>query len=467
MEGASATVTALKAGDVTHQAILSELEGRRRALDPQINAFIHCVDEPAALAADTPLAGLPISVKDQIHVAGMPCTFGLAEKRPMVPEKTATAVQRLVDAGATIIGKTSLPPLAMDFQTGNDLIGRTNNPWNLEYTSGGSSGGGAAAVASGMSLADIGADLAGSLRIPAAFCGVYSLLPSAGALPGDGMMKGNGIELRHFARIGPIARSVDDLELLWTHMSGEVRQEIEANRIRLAVCSGSNILPVEKRITDVFERAVATFGSNDVEIVRAVPQALICPDSWESYGTIMGHETGALMNRVERLLARQLGRAAAARSPRFLKPVHEGYRRCEKAYGRALDRQRAVAADLSAFLENHDALLLPVSCVGTFRHRKPTSVTGPVRDYAEPFDIDGNQLGYLDALTAFTTPVSLAGNPVVTMPLGLDGFGLPVGAQLVGKTGCERQLLALAGRLSSMLQQIAAPGASVKRCFGS
>ncbi len=465
MDNATAIVAALKAGTTTQQDVLASLEKRRHNHEPSINAFIHICDTTETSSIDTPLAGLPISVKDQIHVEGMPCTFGLKEKRPFVPARTATVVQRLADAGARIFAKTSLPPLAMDFQTSNDIVGVTGNPWDQARTAGGSSGGGAAAVASGMSFADIGADLAGSLRIPAAFCGVYSLLPGAGALPGDGMLKGEGLVLRHFARIGPIARTVDDLALLWAHMGGGVEPpngESGSAELRLAVSNGSEVLPVERRVGCVFDDAFAELRNNGARVTHALPERLFCDDSWTAYGTIMGHETGAMMNPVERMLARQFGRAAARRSPRFLTPVHEGYRRGKAAYCQALDRQKTVAEDLSAFLQHYDALLLPVCSVGVFEHRKPTSVTGPVRDYAEPFEIDGEPMAYLDALTAFATPVSLAGNPVVTMPLGLDDRGLPVGAQLVGKAGCEWQLLDVARRLSAMLPQIAAPGHAVK-----
>ena len=464
MDNATNVVAALRAGTITRQEMLARLAARRQAAEPQINAFIHLSDAATAPATETPLAGLAITVKDQIHVAGMPCTFGLREKRPLAPKTTASAVQRLIDAGATILGKTSLPPLAMDFQTSNDIVGTTNNPWNISYTAGGSSGGGAAAVASGMSLADIGADLAGSLRIPAAFCGVFSLLPGAGALPGDGMLKAEGSRLRHFARIGPIGRSVEDIALLFAHMDRGARLPDKKSRsaLRLAVSDGSSAMPVEKRVRNVFGAAVAAFDAAGVEISHALPDDLLHDASWSAYGTIMGHETGALMNPVERFMARRFGHAAARRSPKFLAPVHRGYRRSNAAYRDALDRQAVVARQLEAFLEPHDALLMPVCCVGAFEHRQPTSVSGPVRHYAEPFDVDGTPVGYLDALTAFATPVSLAGNPVVTMPLGLDERGLPVGAQLIGKTGCEWQLLDAARRLSELLPTNTAPDLATK-----
>ncbi|MCY6383280.1 amidase [Hoeflea prorocentri] len=459
MDNATDVLAALKAGKTTQQEMLGSLSARRQAVEPHIKAFIHICDPVAPASIETPLAGLAITVKDQIHVAGMPCTFGVKERRPPVPENTASAVQRLVDAGATVIGKTSLPPFAMDFQTSNDLVGTTNNPWNLAYTAGGSSGGGAAAVASGMSLADIGADLAGSLRIPASFCGVFSLLPGAGALSGDGMLKKEGAQLRHFARIGPIGRSVDDLALLWAHMSQTVQPAVQDDnrQIRLAVSDGASVMPVESRVRQVFGDAIGAFSASDVNVTSALPENLLVYASWSAYGTIMGHETGALMNPVQRFLARIFGRSAARQSPRFLAPVHNGYRRNKAAYRHALDRQAMVTRDLEAFLDAYDALLLPVCCVGAFEHREPGSVTGPVRNYTEPFDIDGKPVSYLDALTSFATPVSLAGNPVVTMPLGLDRLGLPVGAQLVGKTGHEWQLLDVARRLSGMLPRITAP----------
>lgn len=335
----------------------------------------------------------------------------------------------------------------MDFQTSNDLVGTICNPWNRDYTAGGSSGGGAVAVASGMSFIDIGADLAGSLRIPAAFCGVCSLVRTQGALAGEHMLKGRDTALDHFARMCPIARCIDDLALAWKHMrpsSNPVATADLARAIRLAASTGQGILPVDNRITEVFERAIGTFRQNKITLEDALPPEFLSHASWDAYGMIMGYETGALMRPIERFIARKFGAAAARRSPLFLAPVHAGYKRDKRAYRGALDTRRDLKMRFDAFLESHDALLLPVSSVAVFRHRKPSNRQGPVRNYDEPFDIGGNQINYLDALTGFTTPVSLVGNPVVTIPLGLDHLGLPVGAQLIGKTGCESALLALA-----------------------
>ncbi len=457
IDNAVETVATLKAGRVSHGALIEELAQRRHTFDGLLHAFIHTQGKVTDPGQALPLAGLPISIKDQIHVAGMPCSFGLAAKRPFMPLATAAPVQSLIRAGASIIGKTSLPPLAMDFQTSNDLVGITCNPWNRKYTAGGSSGGGAAAVASGMSFIDIGADLAGSLRIPAAYCGVCSLVPTQGALPGEHMLMGGDGALDHFARMGPIARTIDDLALAWKHMQPSPEQDVTmgpTSSIRLAVSTGQGILPVDSRITEVFERAIGVFRLQEISIEDVLPPVLLSSKSWHAYGMIMGYETSALMRPIERFMARKFGAGTARQSPRFLAPVHAGYRRDKGAYAAALDVRRDLKLHFDGFMDDYDALLLPVSCVAAFPHRTPSSRHGPVRNYNEPFVIGAKAVNYLDAMTGFTTPVSLIGNPVVTIPLGLDHLGLPVGAQLIGKSGCEGQLLALARRLLSQLPVI-------------
>lgn len=453
---ATELVADLKSGDVSLEVVLERLAKHRAEVEPEINAFDSVVTMPQP-ARPGALCGLPISVKDQLAVAGHPRNFGLDKASGKAVSATASVVERFVESGATIIGKTSMPPYALDLQTFNERAGRTNNPWDVALTPGGSSGGSAAAVASGMSYLDIGADLSGSLRLPAAYCGVCSLLPTEGAIENDGLLL-DAARLAHFARPGPIARTVEDLALAWSVMSETRRPGGEASQIRLAILDGDMMgLPVTADLQTVFQSMEGSLTAEDIVMSSLTLQSLFRPEVYSAFGRIMGFETGALLPWLIRWLSVLLGKEQAKRSPNFLAHVHKGYTRDRSDYARALQERDTLKDEFDEEIEAFDAVLLPVCGVQPFAHRLPHSERGGVRDYTAPFEIDGSQFSYLDTLTAFTVPVSLMGNPVVTLPIGMDASGLPVGAQLVGKRGGEWELLRIAAKLATILQIPACP----------
>lgn len=454
---ATEAVAALKAGSLTSEQVQQHQLARITTHNPKINAVVSRTATPRDHSVGD-LAGLPITVKDQIHVEGFACTFGSSEFKAFHPARTAPVIERLQQAGAVVIGKTNLPPFAMDYQCSNALFGTTNNPWNLDYTTGGSSGGGAAAVAAGLSFLDIGTDLGGSLRIPAAFCGVFSLLPTEDALPSDGMMANGAAPLKHFARMGPIARTPEDIALAWAQLSPQKERDAKKHvmpRIHWSVdCAGIEVCDA---ITGCFDAASTRWAKAGFDVSQTQPDGFGFGPARRAYGEIMGYETGELMSAPARLLARVFGRSSARRSPEFLANVMLGYRHNKRRYAAALAEKRRLSAILDAFLGPDGVWVLPVTTVSAFKHMKPTSDRNGVRDYAEPLFANGKPVNYFDALTSFVTPISLTGHPVVTFPIGLDANGLPVGAQLVGQKGSEHHLLRTAGALHESLEEFECP----------
>lgn len=450
-------VAALRTGAATSKQVQRNQLDRITTCNPEINAVVAQVDEPCDPAIGD-LAGLPITVKDQIHVKGFACTFGANAHQAFHPTRTAPVIERLQRAGAVVIGKTNLPPFAMDFQCSNALFGTTKNPWDFAYTPGGSSGGGAAAVAAGLSFLDIGTDLSGSLRIPASFCGVFSLLPTEEALPNDGMMPNGAAPLKHFARMGPIARTPEDLGLAWEHMSNPRAcdgEKFVMPRIRWSAdCAGINVCSAISRCINT---ACTEWEKAGFDVSHKQVDGFSFGQARRAFGEIMGFETGALMPAPMRLLARLFGRSSARRSPEFLANVMLGYRHNVRCYEAALKEKRRLSAVLDAFLGEDGVWLLPVTAVSAFKHMNPTSDRNGVRDYADPLFINGEPVNYFDAMTSFVTPISLTGHPVVTIPLGLDENGLPVGAQLVGKKGSERHLIQIACALYGALENVSCP----------
>ena len=192
---ATELAAALRAKEISSTELLDCYLGRIEEFNPGLGAVVTLdVDRARREAAEAdrrlvrgaeagPLHGLPVTVKDCLETAGLRTTCGAPELAGYVPERDAEAVGRLRSAGAIVMGKTNLPAWASDCQSYNELFGTTNNPWDTARTPGGSSGGAAAAVAAGLSALELGSDLGGSLRIPAAWCGVYTLTPSFGVIP--------------------------------------------------------------------------------------------------------------------------------------------------------------------------------------------------------------------------------------------------------------------------------------------
>lgn len=447
----------LKAGALNAHDVAKIQVERVRKFDPKINAVV-ALDDGSDNRMYGELAGLPITLKDQIHFEGMACTFGSERYKDFKPATTAPVVERLVQAGARVIGKTNLPPFAMDFQCSNALFGTTNNPWNTAYTTGGSSGGGAAAVAAGLSFLDIGTDLSGSLRIPASFCGVFSLLPTENTLSNDGMMAGGAAPLRHFARFGPIAREPEDLALAWTHMSalpsGGDTEFTMPNVYWSTDCQG---IQVSQSISRCFEETSIKWKKAGFHISQCQPKEFSFSQARRAFGEIMGYETGELMPAIDRFLARVFGRASARRSPEFIANVMLGYRHKEPRYRAALVNKHRLAAAIDSFLGNDGVWLLPVTATSAFKHITPSSDRNGIRDYADPLYIGGQPVNYFDALTSFVTPISLTGHPVVTLPLGFDENGLPIGGQLIGRKGSETHLIQTASMLCGALDKVKCP----------
>ncbi|MFT5708712.1 MAG: amidase, partial [Oceanospirillaceae bacterium] len=328
------TVEKLNTRELSAHQVLDFLNKRIDLLDPKLNAFLYrCTAEVSDNKASTILAGLPISFKDQYHIEGLPCSFGMPKAKSSA--YTANLVQVLLDNGANILGKTSLPPFAMDFQTSNEMRGFCNNPWNRLYTCGGSSGGGAAAIASGMSLIDFGTDLAGSLRIPASFCGVYSLLPSEGRLSNEGIFVDESQNIDHFARTGPITRTIEDLDFIWRVLMDTRPLEenaVNTRDLKIAFWQQAENLPVDQDIITAMNDTLDQWRANGHNCRLTKPTELSFSECWQVFGEMMGYEVAGLMNPVIRWFIILTSGKSIKNSPNFIKNVIQGYRRNNKSY---------------------------------------------------------------------------------------------------------------------------------------
>lgn len=288
--------------------------------NPQLNAIITLDVENASLRAkeaDEALArgeiwgrlhGVPVTIKDSLETKGIRTTSSYQPLANYVPTQDATVVARLRTAGAIILGKTNLPKLTGDFQTNSPLFGRTNNPWNQEYTSGGSSGGGAAAVAAKLSPLDLGSDLGGSIRVPAHFCGVFGFKPTEHRVSTFGHipeLPGKPKTIRHLQTIGPLARSVEDLRLCLSLIQGqdpqqnwllplpleeEIREDLRSGRY--AWTEGFGDIPASTQTKKSLEKLASTLENLGCGIEEHNPANLDFSLAKETYSQILSFEFG-------------------------------------------------------------------------------------------------------------------------------------------------------------------------------
>ncbi len=423
--GVVALSAAFAAGEVPVMAATDAYLERIARFDPEIRAFTH-VDEAGARAAARasaarleagearPLEGVPIAVKGNIAVRGLPCHGGFGAFRDRVAEADAEAVARLRAAGAVILGVLNLHEGALGATTDNPHFGPTHNPHRLGHTPGGSSGGSGAAVAAGLCAAALGTDTLGSIRIPAAYCGVVGLKPTNGLVPDAGLL----LLVERWDTIGPLARSVADAGAVMAALAplGDARPVR-----RVATLSSMAAVPLHPAVAEAFRLARSLLEGLGVEVEERLAD--------------IDHHRVRLAGFVE--AAREAdGRFAAdmaahpdgfSDSFRGSLAFARGFAEPARAEGlKALD---AAGAALRAVLHADDAILLPTTPQPAF----PFVGEAPVSQ------------------ADFTALANIAGLPALAIPAGWTGDGLPVGVQLVGRPGEEAVLLSLGQQLEQAL----------------
>lgn len=432
------------------------------ARNPCLNAFALVLEEEARAAAKVSetavmrgeslglLHGVPVTVKDSFDMAGLPTLCGSRFREGHKAARDATAVARLRAAGAIILGKTNTPEFLSSYETDNFLTGRTNNPWNLDRTPGGSSGGEAAAIASFCSAGGIGSDGGGSIRIPAHFCGIVGLKPTPGRISANGhfpvMCHPGGL----LSVAGPLARSAEDVRLLFAVLAGYDSQDPfsapvpllppENTRLRVGVVEQFYRVPVHPEIRHTVHRAADALAELLIPVEPFAPQGLErAPNLWWFF-----------FGQLPAAMTRQIisGQEADAHwtSTEFLASATEQPAPTAEQLLLNLAKRDRMRAALLRQMEDYPVLLMPPCGVTAFPHR---SRRWPVGDA---------QIGLFQAMMP-ATPFNLLGLPAVVIPFGMSAEGLPIGVQLVGRPYEEELILDLAERLETVRGPFPAPPA--------
>lgn len=422
-------------------------------VNPRLNAFVALDEERARRDARTleaeavrgelrgPLHGVPISIKSSIDTAGLRCESGTRLRAGNVAANDAVLVMRLRNAGAIVLGVTNTPELLMAWETDNLLYGRTNSPWDLTRTPGGSSGGEAAAIASGCSSGGVGSDGGGSIRVPAHFSGICGLKPTPGRIPATGHYPGSAGPFALIGVVGPMARTVADLETMFAVMAGPDdgdpssapvplrrigREELRQTRIGYFEDDGRT--PVTPETRAAVRAAAEGLARAGFEVVPFRPEGLEEARQlwWRFFGTAGGMILGPLAKGHESdlspLLKEFLGWVAA-------EPPHTGH----TLLYTWLQRD-ALRAKILAQMQVFPILLCPAAAIPAFRHGE------------RGWDVEGKTIRYLDAWS-YTEFFNLLGNPGAVVPVGQSPEGLPIGVQIVGRPWEEELALAVAAEV--------------------
>ena len=406
------------------------------------NAFV-LVDEAGARAAARtvdderrrgvdrgPLHGMPISIKDLINIAGQPTTAGSRVRANHIASRDATVVQRLRDAGAVIIGKTNLHEFALGTTSEESAFGAVHNPHDTSRSAGGSSGGSAAAVATGMGLASIGTDTGGSIRIPAAACGVVGLKPSLGEVPIDGVVP---LSIT-FDHVGPLTRNVADAATIWAVLAGRPIPRIDApppNAITLGALGGYFTALLDADVRRAFIGAIARLRAAGVAVE---------PRTVQGTDTIVDAYVNISLPEAAHWHAPTLDARAADYQPPVRERLQRGRTISAVDYLRARDTRDALERAVDAALDECDALVLPT-----------LPIVAPIHGAAEVTMDNGETLAVRAAMLRLTQLFNMTGHPAISLPIPTDG--LPVGLQLVGRRDRTEALLAVAATCERILNQ--------------
>lgn len=470
---ATALTQAIRDRKISSRELLDQLLTRADQVNPALNAIVAWdIDRArdAAAAADEatargeaagPLHGLPMTVKDTFETEGLVTTSGATELAGYVPQTDAVAVARLKAAGAIVFGKTNTPLYAGDWQTYNDVYGRTNNPWDPSRTAGGSSGGPAAAVAAGLVPLELGSDIGGSIRNPSHYNGVYGHKPSWGIVPLRGHIPGppGSLVETDVGVAGPIARSVADLRLALGLLAGPLPQDaagwrleldpgsdladVSGLRIATVFGEGADVTPVSADVRanlDSFADRLADAGARVEAVALPVPLAegfrtwrdLVLPIIGLGLPEETYQELATLENVPGDAQELVIGRAMTSRF---------------RSWMRASQRRQHQRAAWAAFFGQYDAVLAPVMPTTAFPHDTDRPMTERL------LDIDGAAVPHFMA-AAWVGAIGGALLPVVTLPTGPSSAGLPVGVQVIGPFLSDLRLL----RIAELLDAAAGPG---------
>lgn len=415
-------------------------------------AAAKAADEQLAQGVGGPLCGLPITVKDSQWLAGVPCTNGSRTHQDFVPEESSAAVRRLEEAGAVIFAKTTCPEFCLTGTTFSELYGKTSNPWNADRTCGGSSGGGAAAVAAGAGTLSLGGDGGGSIRIPAAFCGIVGFKPSFKAVPREPCFPSWSTIVSY----GPMARTVADARLMFSVvaannddsayvdvLAAHAQHPLSLSGQKIIVSEDLGVAPLDDDVRLSFRMLVSKLADAGAELVYDHPHL---PSSVVAWATSAHYDSWSFQKQKELPLE--------GLEEGTLATLQFGASLTDDEFEAAEKHRETIQAAYAAMFERNGSPFFLTPTLGTeaFKHTRrypkyigSTRITHPWLDWA-PFLYDAN----------------LTGMPACAQPMGLGNEGLPLSVQLSGPLGTDAAILDIAEQIEKVIGWDNSPKDSLK-----
>ncbi|TDJ14788.1 MAG: amidase [Deltaproteobacteria bacterium] len=470
-------IEALESGGVSSRELLEHYLERIERLGPAVNSVVTLDTERARKRADQadaarragqswgPLHGLPMTVKDCFETAGLRTTAGAGELSDHVPTVNAVAVQRLLDAGAIVFGKTNTPTWAMDWQTHNKLFGTTNNPWDLERTCGGSSGGSAASVAAGFTALELGSDIGGSVRIPSHCCGVFGHKPSWGIVPVRGHIPGPPGSLIEddINVIGPLARSADDLEIALRVLMGPLEDRAKGWRLelpepraerlqdfRVAAWLDDEACPVDSSVLDILKSTVEALRKTGVSVDDRARPPVSMSEAVTLYQRMLAPIVTSTMTDEQFSALTAVTNSPPSEPAGWIERFTESVGVRHRDWLKLHQQREQMRAGWASLFESFDVMLCPVSPLPAIRHdhREP--------QFLRTIEVNGATRPYTDHMF-WMGAIGLVWLPATVAPVGRTAQDLPVGIQIVAPFLEDFTSIRFAQLLSSELGGFEAP----------
>lgn len=448
---ATSLAQAIRDKRVSSQEVVEAYIHRIEAVNPQLNAVVQLTADTAltqARQADValargeikgPLHGVPITIKDSFDTEGVISTAGTKGRASYIPQQDATAVARMRAAGAILLGKTNLPELSLAYESNNLIYGRTNNPYDLSRTPGGSSGGESAIIAAGGSPLGLGTDGFGSIRLPAHFCGIAGLKPTSGRIPFTGLLPsafGASARLRH---VGPMARYVEDLILTLPILAGvdwrdpatipmplDDPRKVELKSLRVAFYTDNGIMTPTPETTGIVRTAVHALADAGTVVEEARPAGI--EQSYEIFRNLFAADGGAGVQRLLQMAGTTDIHPFVQQFGEILHP----YAMTSAEFSGLLVRWDMFRSTLLSFLEKYDVIICPVCATPAWPH---SSTITEEQFFAGSYSITYNLTGW----------------PGVAVRGGTSSERLPIGVQVVARPWREDVALAVAQHLETVL----------------
>jgi amidase len=460
----------IREGKATSEAVVREHLAHIRQHNNAINALVTVFEEEALAEARRcdleaaegrfrgPLHGVPVTIKEQYWIKGKHCSTNFCLLKDFVAPEDAVTVSRIRQSGAVILGQTNVPKNLLDYQVRGDQYPEGKNPYNPEYTPGGSTGGGAAALAAGFTTLELGSDFGGSIRVPSSFCGLYGLKPTEKTIPHYGsvpVQKTRRSSILHMVQAGPLARTPEDLELLWKilvgpHVSDRNVADIhwrepvakEWSGYRIAFTTGWPGYNASRTVAEATRAFVSRLAEAGCHTKETIPGNNLHHETLRLYVSIFPYIIAQGVSwYVRKMIKWQLIRGLLKGKHGYWHEMNRAFRMNVNYYGESMYDKSRITRQWEEFFSRYDLLICPVAFGPAFKRCK----TGSRLHYED------TDLIYLDYVWPYVGIFNASGNPSITIPLGLSKEGLPIGVQIVGRYWSEPELFAFAKKIAPLV----------------